>query len=218
MHDLTKPPPLPFRFLDLPAEIRNETYFMAFDCSEPVLMDPESIESGYIPRMPPLLRVCRQIREETRKIYYSNHTFYFARESRRYRATGIEDPGWMANAAKWLLSLEERDYLAIKDIQHANFIYTTRGAKKDVSDLAKRLEEGGRQLFDVGLKLVIGSRALAGSMECCARGFCGPAPTVVGTANPLVMVHLVAVGELADFMREERNTQGELPGRLIQLH
>ena len=54
-------------------------------------------------RLPTLLRVCRQIREDARSIYYSKRTFIFHTNPRQ-------------NVVAWLKTLESKDVAAINDI------------------------------------------------------------------------------------------------------
>jgi len=60
----------PFRFLDLPGEIRNEVYSLLV-----VQDDPISLYTKNVPILPALTRVNRQVRNEARKVYYLQNTF-----------------------------------------------------------------------------------------------------------------------------------------------
>jgi len=60
----------PFRFLDLPGEIRNEVYSLLI-----VQEDPIRLCTNNVPILPALTRVSRQVRDEARKVYYLQNTF-----------------------------------------------------------------------------------------------------------------------------------------------
>ncbi|KAG9698063.1 hypothetical protein KCU95_g2924, partial [Aureobasidium melanogenum] len=65
-------------FLDLPAEIRNQIYRLAF-------VSDEKLDFAYpnnFSRSSSLLQTCRQIHEEGRSILYSENTFYFQRRKK----------------------------------------------------------------------------------------------------------------------------------------
>ncbi|KAH0129849.1 hypothetical protein KCU66_g4026, partial [Aureobasidium melanogenum] len=65
-------------FLDLPAEIRNQIYRLAF-------VSDEKLDFAYpdnFSRSASLLQTCRQIHEEGRSILYSENTFYFQRRKK----------------------------------------------------------------------------------------------------------------------------------------
>lgn len=59
----------PFRFSDLPPELRNRIYKHALVDEEPVCITT----SGY--DRPPLVSTCRQIRKEAIEIYYAGNVF-----------------------------------------------------------------------------------------------------------------------------------------------
>ena len=87
-HRLNAAPPFP----GLPAELRYQIYRL-------VLIEPRDIEisNTTIPQTPGLLAVNRQIRSETRTIYYQNNNFY----------------SWLVNydasiLVKWAQSSEDR--------------------------------------------------------------------------------------------------------------
>ncbi|EME79559.1 uncharacterized protein MYCFIDRAFT_199286 [Pseudocercospora fijiensis CIRAD86] len=56
----------PFRFLDLPAELRENIILQSF---------PQGVVTPG-DTLPPILRASRQLRAESRQIYYQNHHFY----------------------------------------------------------------------------------------------------------------------------------------------
>jgi thermostable 8-oxoguanine DNA glycosylase len=65
-------------FLDLPAEIRNQVYRLAF-------VSEEKLDFAYpnnFSRSSSLLQTCRQVHEEGRSILYSENTFYFQRRKK----------------------------------------------------------------------------------------------------------------------------------------
>ncbi|KAI5209937.1 hypothetical protein E4T39_00543 [Aureobasidium subglaciale] len=65
-------------FLDLPAEIRNQIYRLAF-------VSEEKLDFAYpinFSRSSSLLQTCRQVHEEGRTILYSENTFYFQRRKK----------------------------------------------------------------------------------------------------------------------------------------
>lgn len=65
-------------FLDLPAEIRNQIYRLAF-------VSEEKLDFAYpsnFSRSSSLLQTCRQVHEEGRSILYSENTFYFQRRKK----------------------------------------------------------------------------------------------------------------------------------------
>ncbi|KAG9625482.1 hypothetical protein KCU82_g21882, partial [Aureobasidium melanogenum] len=65
-------------FLDLPAEIRNQIYRLAF-------VSDEKLDFAYpnnFSRSSSLLQTCRQVHEEGRSILYSENTFYFQRRKK----------------------------------------------------------------------------------------------------------------------------------------
>ncbi|OBW68753.1 MAG: Uncharacterized protein AUREO_011800 [Aureobasidium pullulans] len=65
-------------FLDLPAEIRNQIYRLAF-------VSEEKLDFAYpnnFSRSSALLQTCRQVHEEGRSILYSENTFYFQRRKK----------------------------------------------------------------------------------------------------------------------------------------
>lgn len=77
--DVSKPETASKRsFLDLPAEIRNQIYRLAF-------VSKEKLDFAYpdnFSRSSALLRTCRQVHEEGRSILYSENTFYFQRRKK----------------------------------------------------------------------------------------------------------------------------------------
>jgi hypothetical protein len=76
-------------FLDLPAELRNEVYRLAF-------VAPARFDFGapnrLFQRSSAFLRTCRQVYDEGRSILYSENEFFFQRQSRR--CGSIWAPDW----------------------------------------------------------------------------------------------------------------------------
>lgn len=76
-------------FLDLPAELRNEVYRLAF-------VSPARFDFGapnkLFQRSSAFLRTCRQVYDEGRSILYSENEFFFQRQSRRNGS--IWAPDW----------------------------------------------------------------------------------------------------------------------------
>lgn len=69
-----KKPVLPFRFLDLPAELRLRIYGYHFaECGDVVDLDPDNYKR--IHRRLALLRTCRQVYYEASTFFYSSKTF-----------------------------------------------------------------------------------------------------------------------------------------------
>ncbi|CAD0083224.1 unnamed protein product [Aureobasidium vineae] len=84
-------------FLDLPAEIRNQIYRLAF-------VSKDKLDFAYpnnFSRSSSLLRTCRQVHEEGRSILYSENTFYFQRRKKE-------------RAVRWTTDTYEIGY---KDVQ-----------------------------------------------------------------------------------------------------
>lgn len=77
-------------FLDLPAELRNEVYRLAF-------VSPARFDFGCpnrnFQRSSAFLRTCRQVYDEGRSILYSENEFFFQRQSRRYGPIWAADWG-----------------------------------------------------------------------------------------------------------------------------
>jgi hypothetical protein len=67
-------------FLDLPAELRNEVYRLAF--VSPARFDFGAPSKNF-QRSSAFLRTCRQVYDEGRSILYSENEFFFQRQSRR---------------------------------------------------------------------------------------------------------------------------------------
>lgn len=65
-------------FLDLPAEIRNQIYRLAFVSEEKL----DFAHPCNFSRSSSLLQTCRQVHEEGRSILYSENTFYFQRRKK----------------------------------------------------------------------------------------------------------------------------------------
>ena len=74
----------PFRLLELPAEIRNYIYELALVEDSPIVIDPALKKAQA--SQPPLIRVSRQIRQETLSLFYSKNTFEFDISSKGYNA------------------------------------------------------------------------------------------------------------------------------------
>lgn len=84
-------------FLDLPAEIRNQIYRLAF-------VSEDKLDFAYpnnFSRSSALLRTCRQVHEEGRSILYSENVFYFQRRKKE-------------RAVRWTINSYEIGY---KDIR-----------------------------------------------------------------------------------------------------
>lgn len=77
-------------FLDLPAELRNEVYRLAF-CS-PARFD-FGVPNKHFQRSSAFLRTCRQVYDEGRSILYSENEFFFQRQSRRCGSIWAADWG-----------------------------------------------------------------------------------------------------------------------------
>lgn len=77
-------------FLDLPAELRNEVYRLAF-------VAPARFDFGaptkHFQRSSAFLRTSRQVYDEGRSILYSENEFFFQRQSRRYGPIWAADWG-----------------------------------------------------------------------------------------------------------------------------
>ena len=74
-------------FLDLPAEIRNQIYRLAF-------VTEEKLDFAYpsnFSRSSSFLQTCRQVHEEGRSILYSENTFYFQRRKKEQSARWTTD-------------------------------------------------------------------------------------------------------------------------------
>lgn len=76
-------------FLDLPAELRNEVYRLAF--VSPARFDFGAPSKNF-QRSATFLRTCRQVYDEGRSILYSENEFFFQRQSRR--CGSIWAPDW----------------------------------------------------------------------------------------------------------------------------
>lgn len=76
-------------FLDLPAELRNEVYRLAF--VSPARFDFGAPSKNF-QRSAAFLRTCRQVYDEGRSILYSENEFFFQRQSRR--CGSIWAPDW----------------------------------------------------------------------------------------------------------------------------
>jgi hypothetical protein len=77
--EISKPNTISQRsFLDLPAEIRNQIYRLAFVSEEKL----DFAHPSNFSRSSSLLRTCRQVHEEGRSILYSENTFYFQRRKK----------------------------------------------------------------------------------------------------------------------------------------
>ena len=89
-----------FRFLDLPAELRNEIYkFVLGDCDRHKLRDQRTVPQpkvsfGY----PPITKISRQIRAEALPIFYASSVFIFDSDKTGMQvATTLQR--WMAEVA-----------------------------------------------------------------------------------------------------------------------
>jgi len=63
----------PFRFLDLPAELRNEVYGLLVVQNR--VIKRTIFSSSTLPTLPAITRVNRQVRLEARQVYYMQNTF-----------------------------------------------------------------------------------------------------------------------------------------------
>lgn len=88
----TSPSTRPTRagFLDLPAELRNEVYRLAF--VSPARFD-FGVPNKNFQRSSAFLRTCRQVYDEGRSILYSENEFFFQRQSRRCGSIWAADWG-----------------------------------------------------------------------------------------------------------------------------
>lgn len=77
-------------FLDLPAELRNEVYRLAF--VSPARFD-FGVPNKHFQRSSAFLRTCRQVYDEGRSILYSENEFFFQRQSRRCGSIWAADWG-----------------------------------------------------------------------------------------------------------------------------
>lgn len=71
----------PFRFLDLPAELREKIIVQSFE--------PEVVHPGEA--LPSILQASQQLRAESRKLYYQNHHFYLDFEAEAADRDQVED-------------------------------------------------------------------------------------------------------------------------------
>jgi len=128
----------PFRFLDLPSELRNKVYGYVFSGAPSVIdLDPENYRTIY--RKIAFFLVCRQISSEASHHFYSTHairlfpTFpgkffkskkpLLARLSPRVRASISTfqlqlGPGWNAPPRGWVVN----DALGLKDAVHVRVL------------------------------------------------------------------------------------------------
>lgn len=72
----------PSALLELPPELRNDVYRLVLCNGNPV-----SVTATNLPE-PPLLAVCKQIRDEAVQIYYSENTFHI--EDEDYECTALQ--------------------------------------------------------------------------------------------------------------------------------
>lgn len=78
-------------FLDLPAELRNEVYRLAF--VSPSRFDFGSPTARTFERSSAFLRTCKQVHNEGRTILYAENEFFFQRQSRRHGSIWAADWG-----------------------------------------------------------------------------------------------------------------------------
>lgn len=78
-------------FLDLPAELRNEVYRLAF--VSPSRFDFGAPTAKAFQRSSAFLRTCKQIHNEGRTILYAENEFFFQRQSRRHGSIWAADWG-----------------------------------------------------------------------------------------------------------------------------
>ena len=127
----------PFRFLDLPGELRNKIYRIHL-LVDPVTIDLEPRNFRRIAPRLRLLQTCRQVHEEAYRVFYGNHTFrlfpmhgrffytkrpLLARLSPLYRAviTSLElrlGPGWTDPPKTWAIkaALGLEDTISLRDL------------------------------------------------------------------------------------------------------
>lgn len=208
-----------FRVLDLPAELRNNIYFML------VGNVMWYMDTKYPRDTSAILRVCQQIREEARGIYYSTNVFRFDVHPslRRFdKDREARTTLWVADAAKWMLSLERKDFVAILQIEAPDdSVYNTKTAGELAWDLIGRLRDGGISDSDMkfALKLLVASRVPEGSAMCCDRGECitKRVPPGFPAAPSFVTGHLLGVSqELRDVIKKEKQTQGDWPTHWLE--
>lgn len=108
---IQKPRPMS-PFLELSAELRNRIYWWAVvvhDCDIDSYTLPIRITGRTFPE-PPLLRVCRQIREEASPVFYGNNEFIF--EMNDYDSTPLAMylKKFPSDAGQFPIPLDDTDY------------------------------------------------------------------------------------------------------------
>ncbi|KAI9837913.1 MAG: hypothetical protein M1838_004712 [Thelocarpon superellum] len=127
-----------FRFLDLPAELRNRIYRMHLVC-DPVVLDLDPQNPRTIGPRLRLLRTCRQVHREASRVFYGDNTFrifplhrrffnskrpLLMRLNSRHRATIVclelrVGPGWAKPPKSWALeaSLGLHDMVSVRRLK-----------------------------------------------------------------------------------------------------
>ncbi|KAI5261834.1 hypothetical protein E4T47_09394 [Aureobasidium subglaciale] len=152
-------------FLDLPAEIRNQIYQLAF-------VSEEKLDFAYpnnFSRSSSLLQTCRQVHEEGRTILYSENTFYFQRRKKE-------------RAVRWTTDVYEIGYKDIrfflKSIGLANvsllrrlivmFEDATPSMNPHMKDAEQRRFTKDEDLIDI-LRL-LGDHTMLKTLDLCFQG------------------------------------------------
>ena len=157
-----------FRFLDLPAELRNKV------CFEVLGPDPQrnwnwsfirisrKVHFDYRWSPPAILQTCRQLREEARLIYYSFNGFEFSHSTL-----------WVEDAVNWFTTLKHKDALAVRLVRaDGGSTLTTKEALESFDRLYDRMEDAGFFLKGDNLKLWVQSYVDVGDGICCGGGCC----------------------------------------------
>ncbi|KAG9947558.1 hypothetical protein KCU85_g5650, partial [Aureobasidium melanogenum] len=152
-------------FLDLPAEIRNQIYRLAF-------VSDENLDFAYpnnFSRSSSLLQTCRQIHEEGRSILYSENTFYFQRRKKE-------------QAVRWSTDVYEIGYKDIrfflKSIGLANVSLLRRviimfedaqpSMNTHLKDADERRFTNDNELMDI--LRILGDHTMLKTLDLCFQG------------------------------------------------